>query len=191
MKTNYSRYRKWYWGHGCATAIKSKEYQVEKNLVSEIILDRVNYPFIKTGINFIDRWLLNAHNGEPCPSGSLISHLWGSGIRGTDILIEASALWLFKFQNPNRIFNMNCLDHYVGNKVIRIVPHWRRDIGGPHHKVVGRYINGNLENLFISVLKRLKCKSKMEIERKNRMYIPIEFASPHQSNQKIPSARWL
>jgi hypothetical protein len=73
MITNYSSYRKWYWGHGCATAIKSKEYQFEKKLVSEIILDSANHPFIKTGINFIERWLLNAHDGKPCPLESEIS----------------------------------------------------------------------------------------------------------------------
>ena len=175
MKTNYSRYREWYWGHGCATAIKSKEYRVEKSLVGDIILANVDHPSIKTGISFIETWLINAHSGEPCPLGSFISHFWDSGIRGTDILIEASALWLFKFRIPNRIYNMNCLDHYVGNKVIRIIPHWRRDIGGLHHKIVGRYINGNLKALFISILKRLKSKATIEIERKSRMCIPLEF----------------
>ena len=64
---------------------------------------------------------------------------------------------------------------FVGNKVIRIIPHWRRDIGGPHHKIVGRYINGNLKGLFIGILKRLKCKATLEIERKSRMCIPLKF----------------
>lgn len=149
-----SRYKKWYWGHSNASPIKSEEYNKEKRKMRNLISANLNHSHIVSATRFLDLWLEKSHQGNKMPYWYLLGRLWEAEIRGQDILIESSAIWMFALNRKGRVLNMDHLSHIVGSKVIRIVPFWGRT-RGPEHRGIGEILKRKFKPMYLKLCKTI------------------------------------
>ena len=130
-----SHHKEWYWGHPEAEPIDSKEWAPEKTEVSKIVRMNHENSLIQKAVGSIDEWLKEAFEARYYLYKRLLGRLWDIGIRGSDILIEASAISLYRVRNPNMFLSDRHFSHVLGNKIIRIVPYWGATKGYEHYGI--------------------------------------------------------
>ena len=167
-------HREWYWGAKGAEPIHSKEYETEKDVVAKYIQMNPDNPLIQKVTADLDEWLEEVFNSKYYQYGRFLARLWDAGIRGTDILVEVSALMLFALRNKSRIINERHFIHLVGNKVIRIVPYWT-DTTGPEHYGIGMDVLKHLKGAHVGVCKMLLDSQRETAKAKRAMGSPLDI----------------
>jgi hypothetical protein len=169
-----SNHKEWYWGHADAEPIDSKEYAKEKDEVSKTIQENHHNPLIQRVLTDLDAWLEEVYNAKYYLYGRFLARLWDVGIRGSDILVETSAITLFAHRNRNRIIDENHFIHVVGNKVIRVVP-YRSDTTGPEHKGIGMDVLKHLNGTHLGICKAVIQGQKNASKIKQDMAAPLDI----------------
>jgi hypothetical protein len=169
-----SKHKEWYWGHPDAEPIDSREYAGETQEVFEVLQINQDHPGIQTAITEIDRWLEDAYESKYFHHGWLLERLWSIGIRGPDVIQEASALLLFCIRNPNRFIDDNHYIHVLGNKIIRIVPYWGQT-RGYEHSGIGASVQKKIGGVDLAICRSVIQGQKKARQIKHDMSVPLEI----------------
>ncbi len=174
MLNKPSRHKGWYWGHPDAEPVDSREYAGETQEVFEILQINQDHPVILNAAKRIDEWLEDAHRSRYFLYKWLLDRLWSIGIRGTDVLQEASALMLFRIRNPNRFINDSHYIHVLGNKIIRIVPYWGQTRGYEHNGI-GMSVMEKIGGADLAICRSIFQGQKKARQIKHDMNVPLEI----------------
>ena len=169
-----SKHKEWYWGHPEADPIDSREYAVETQEVSGVLQINQKHPGILNAAKRIDEWLEDAHQSKYFLYKRLLDRLWSIGIRGTDVIQQASALLLFRIRNPNRFRNDSHYIHVLGNKIIRIVPYWGQTKGYEHNGI-GMSVKTKIGGADLATCKAVLQGQKKARQIKRDMSVPLEI----------------
>ena len=166
------------WGSPYHTKLLPRDYDVEREQCRTIIdlNHQQEHRGIVYAVNFLDRWLNDAHQGKPgVVSAEHFRRLKDAGITGKQILIECCALWLFADLKPQRIRDSRHLTYVLGSKIIRLSP-FGESTRGPEHRAVGEYLRRNLGRLFVSVAMAVKRKEVKDKEVKKVLDEPLDVS---------------
>lgn len=169
-----SHHKEWYWGHPLAEPIDSREYEKEKTEASKILQMNYENPAVVKAIESINEWLEEAYKAKYYLYKRLLGRLWDIGIKGTDILLEASAIRLYRIRNPNRFINDRNFIHVLGNKIIRIVPYWG-ETKGYEHNGIGMDVIKKLGGVDLGIAKAVIQNQENARKIKQDMSSPLAF----------------
>lgn len=150
--TPNEKHRDTYLGHRDARLINSKEYQDEKAAIARFVNTYKHELFFEPIIDKFESWLSNADRRRIGQCMVERRYLWKAGVRGADVLIEATAIWLYGLRNPYKIKGERHRQYLIGYKVLRL-PNKNVSTTGIQHRVIG----ANVIMSFRSVIENI-CK---------------------------------
>lgn len=144
---NISRYcnthskRFYAWGHPLGTALRKRDYAVEREEVKNIIeLNMEGHEGIQYSLDFIQKTLELAQQGSPSvPCPDLLARLYQGEVSPVDVLAEVASLFLLLEQHGNHLIkDERHLVYTMGNKVIRLGGNYKAR-KGTEHRAVGQW----------------------------------------------------
>ena len=91
------------YGDPLGRSIPRKEYMREHEEARDLINGNLSHPATETATKFIQSWLDAAYNGQACIAANEMRRLAFADVTGIQVLIEATALYLYSQRRPKAL----------------------------------------------------------------------------------------
>jgi len=116
-------YQKAYqYGDPNGKALLRREYRQEIDQVTELINRNKSHISVTTALEIIQNWLNAPTKGKASVLGIEALRLLSAGVTALDILIEATAVYMYSQRRPGNLPDDSRLDYQMGVVIFRLAP---------------------------------------------------------------------
>jgi len=171
------------YGDPLGRSIPRREYRREYEEASELIKANLTHPATETATEFIQKWLDACSMGKACVAASEMSRLAQGGVTSVQVLIEATALYLYSQRHPKSLPDDDRLSYQMANAVFRLAPQasyvsyvgkraYRR-ASGAARRATGKRLRDALGLYFVNVHSAIRRKEEAEQGMRERLWTPL------------------
>lgn len=171
-------------------SLRHSEYKKEFEDVSELITSNINHIATQTVLKFIQTWLDKAVSGQACVMGIEMSRLAKASVSAFDILLEASAIFLYSQRHPQSLADDERLSYQIGIGILRLAEQFtytasngkkaHKKPSGTDRKSIGKYLRTSLGLFLFNVTAAINRREQEEQDFRERLWTPL--ASTIQTN---------
>ena len=172
------------YGDPYGKSLRSSEYSKEFKDVSEIITSNIDHIATQTVLKFIQSWLDRASSGQPCVMAREIARLARADVSALDILLEASAIFLFSQRNPKSLPDDVRLSYQIGIAILRLAEQFtyttsngtkaHRKPSGTDRKAIGKYLRESLGLFLFNVTAAINRHEQEERDFREKLWTPLD-----------------
>lgn len=165
-------------------SLRRSEYRKEFEDVSEIITSNIDHIATQTVLKFIQSWLDRALSGQPCVMASEIARLARADVSALDILLEASAIFLFSHRNPKTLPDDVRQSYQIGIAILRLAEQFtytssngkkaHRKPSGTDRKAIGKYLRESLGLFLFNVTAAINRREQEEQDFREKLWTPLD-----------------
>lgn len=175
------------YGDPLGRSIPRKEYLREYEEVRDLINSNLTHPATETATKFIQQWLDDSSKGQARIAATEMNRLSLGGVTAAQVLIEATALYLYSQRRPKSLPDDERLSYQMANAVFRLAPQvsyvsrdgkraYRR-ASGASRRATGKRLRDSLGLFFVNVHSAIRRKEEAEQEMKERLWTPLHIQS--------------
>ena len=148
-------------------------------------------PATQTVLNFIQSWLDKSTTGTPCFMAREISRLSNANVSALQVLIEASALFLFSQRNPKSLVDDDRLSYQIGISVLRLAEQFtytnsrgtkaHKKPSGTDRKAIGKHLRESLGLYFFNITAAINKREQDEKDFREKLWTPLD-STPISTN---------
>jgi len=167
----------------------TKDYATELHQIKALVCQHSGHPGIRSALQWIAEWLLNAAEGKDVPGKGDMRRLHQHGVSPTQVLAEAAALFLHSQRFPQRLPDDERLTGAIAHNVLSLAPRDYRSVylGGklksrykplsaPSQRAVGNHIRSVLSVLFAGMVSELDRQWQLQQDFRGSLRQPF---TPH------------
>lgn len=165
-------------------SLRKSEYRREFEDVTDLITSNIQHTATVTALEFIQSWLDKAASGQACILGRHLSRLSNGGVTALQILIEASAVFLYSQRKPSSLPDDDRLSYQIGIVILRLAtaPAYinrsgqtaHRRPSGTDRKALGKHLRNNLGLFFFNVTAAINRKEQEELDMREKLWTPLD-----------------
>lgn len=172
------------YGDPLGRSIPRKEYMREYEEARDLINSNLSHPATETALGFIQKWLEAPAEGRACVAGYEMNRLVLGGVTAAQVLIEATALYLYSQRSPKALPDDHRLSYQMANAVFRLAPQasyvskdgkraYRR-ASGASRRATGKRLRETLGLFFVNVYTAIRRKEEAEQNLRERLWTPLQ-----------------
>ncbi|MDB5808903.1 MAG: hypothetical protein JWN94_1025 [Betaproteobacteria bacterium] len=175
------------YGHALGYHFKSKEFNEERQLVTEFIGSNIEHKGIASALAFLRQWLERSTSGDKLlPAYEDFHRLNSKCIKPIDILIEAATVWLYSERHRERLPDDLRLTYAISLAVLHLAPRdyrstWSqgRETVSPQRLsaaarlAVGEHIRTNLGLLISNIVRTMQKQQSEQHEFRQSLSAPF------------------
>ena len=165
-------------------SLRKSEYRKEFEEVSEIITSNINHIATQTVLKFIQSWLDRSSSNQPCVMASEIARLARADVSALDLLLEASAIFLFSQRNPKSLPDDVRLSYQIGIAILRLAEQFtytasngnkaHRKPSGTDRKAIGKYLRESIGLFHFNVTAAINKRDQDEQDFREKLWTPLD-----------------
>jgi hypothetical protein len=175
------------YGDPLGRSIPRKEYMREYEEATGLITSNLTHPATETATKLIQKWLDAPGNGQACTAASEMKRLVLGGVTAVQVLIEATAMYLYSQRRPKSLPDDDRLSYQMANAVFRLAPQGSyvsragktayRRASGASRRATGNRLRASLGLFFVNVYSAIRRKEEAEQEMKEKLWTPLHIQS--------------
>lgn len=172
------------YGDPFGKSLRRSEYKREFEEVTDLITRNISHEATETALKFIQGWLDRAASGQSCVMASEITRLAHGGVSALDILIEASAVFLYSQRKPRSLPDDDRLSYQIGIAILRLAEQRsyiarsgkkaHRRASGTDRKALGKHLRQTLGLFLFNVTATINRKEQEEQDMREKLWTPLD-----------------
>lgn len=165
-------------------SLRRSEYKKEFEDVSELITSNINHIATQTVLKFIQAWLDKAVSGQACVMAIEMSRLAKASVSALDILLEASAIFLYSQRHPKSLADDERLNYQIGIGILRLAEQFtytasngkkaHKKPSGTDRKAIGKYLRTSLGLFLFNVTAAINRREQEEQDFREKLWTPLD-----------------
>jgi hypothetical protein len=173
------------YGDPLGRSIPRKEYMREYEEATELIIANLTHPATETATRFIQKWLDDSSSGQARVAATEMNRLVMGGVTAVQVLIEATAMYLYSQRRPKTLPDDERLSYQMANAVFRLSPQasyvsregkraYKR-ASGASRRATGKRLRDSLGLYFVNAYSAIRRKEEVEQEMRERLWTPLHI----------------